>query len=291
MQLSTSQAFTLANGGGTTHNHANRRCWLSRSSSCPISECSTSDSASTSDSCKYDINLRRRDLLSLVPRISLAAGLVATSIYTHVAAAFTPPPPGYRLHVDKLDGYSFTYPDAWVLVTSSGNDVFYRNPFNIDENLFVDLSSPSSSRYETVADLGTPDEAAARILNKYLEQEFMSTRIGIRREGKVISANSRTGSDGQQYVDLAIRMTSFSSKNPYRATQAEVMTSYGVEWDRVLCTTLGVANKRLYELRFQTAFDTFETSRALAQTIASTFVVREVDATQGQQMPSSLRAF
>ncbi len=29
----------------------------------------------------------------------------------------------------------------------------------------------------------------------------------------------------------------------------QVMDSYGVEWDRVLCTTLGVANKRLYELR------------------------------------------
>ena len=27
------------------------------------------------------------------------------------------------------------------------------------------------------------------------------------------------------------------------------MDSYGVEWDRVLITTLGVANKRLYELR------------------------------------------
>jgi hypothetical protein len=133
--------------------------------------------------------MQRRDVLSLGPRISLAAGLAAASFYAPVAAAFTPPPPGYRLHVDKLDGYSFTYPDTWVLVTSSGNDVFYRNPFNIDENLFVDLSSPSSSRYETVADLGTPDEAAARILNKYLEQEFMSTRIGIRREGKVSSSS------------------------------------------------------------------------------------------------------
>ena len=28
------------------------------------------------------------------------------------------------------------------------------------------------------------------------------------------------------------------------------MDSYGVEWDRVLITTLGVANKRLYELRY-----------------------------------------
>jgi hypothetical protein len=31
------------------------------------------------------------------------------------------------------------------------------------------------------------------------------------------------------------------------------MKDYGIEWDRVLLTTLGVANKRLYELRLQTA--------------------------------------
>ena len=31
------------------------------------------------------------------------------------------------------------------------------------------------------------------------------------------------------------------------------MSQYGVEWDRVLLTTLGVANQRLYELRLQTA--------------------------------------
>ena len=44
------------------------------------------------------------------------------------AYAFTPPPPGYRLQNDKLDGYSFVYPEFWSAVTSSGNDVFYRNP-------------------------------------------------------------------------------------------------------------------------------------------------------------------
>jgi hypothetical protein len=35
--------------------------------------------------------------------------------------------------------------------------------------------------------------------------------------------------------------------------QGEVMRDYGLEWDRVLLTTLSVANKRLYELRLQTA--------------------------------------
>jgi hypothetical protein len=47
----------------------------------------------------------------------------------------------------RLDGYSFVYPDQWAPVTSSGNDIFLRNPFNVDQNLFVDITSPSSSRW------------------------------------------------------------------------------------------------------------------------------------------------
>lgn len=50
------------------------------------------------------------------------------------------------LQVDKLDGYSFLYPEDWIAVTSSGNDIFLRNQRSTDENLFVDMSSPSSSR-------------------------------------------------------------------------------------------------------------------------------------------------
>lgn len=46
----------------------------------------------------------------------------------------------------RLDGYSFIYPEQWAAVTSSGNDIFLRNPFNVEQNLFVDISSPSSSR-------------------------------------------------------------------------------------------------------------------------------------------------
>jgi hypothetical protein len=56
-----------------------------------------------------------------------------------------------------------------------------------------------------VEDLGSPDAAAARILDKYLNKEFMSTRIGIRREGEIISAASRQGSDGKTYYDIEVR--------------------------------------------------------------------------------------
>ena len=49
---------------------------------------------------------------------------------------------------------------------TSGNDIFYRNPTNVNENLFVDVSSPSSSTFESVEDLGTPGQAAKKTLNQ-----------------------------------------------------------------------------------------------------------------------------
>ena len=63
---------------------------------------------------------------------------------TASACCCSPPLPAA---VPRLDGYSFIYPDQWAAVTSSGNDIFLRNPFNVEQNLFVDISSPSSSRY------------------------------------------------------------------------------------------------------------------------------------------------
>ncbi|KAJ9520801.1 hypothetical protein QJQ45_013982 [Haematococcus lacustris] len=193
------------------------------------------------------------------------------------ALGFTSAPPGFRALVDKLDGYSFVYPERWLSVTSSGNDCFLRNPSNIDENLFVDISSPSSSRYESVIDLGTPEDTGKQLLEQYLNKEFMSTRLGIRREGQLLSATRRDTPDGRTYYDVAVRITSFASRNPYVATQAEVLKDYGVEWDRVLLTTLGVANNRLYELRMQTAKDTFATSQPVLDTIAQSFTLKEVE--------------
>lgn len=213
---------------------------------------------------------RRRLLLSLPLTLSLVSN-------AGKSLALVIPPNGYRLHVDKLDGYSFFYPEDWLPVTSAGNDVFYRNIYNIDENLFVNTSSPSSSRYKSVEDLGTPEEAAKKILDQYLNQEFMSSRIGIKREGSVVSASSRTGPNGTLYYDIDIRMTSYGSRNPYVATNAEVMKDYGLEWDRILSTTLGVANQRLYEFRLQTSKANFESVSNVYKQIRDSFVCKEVD--------------
>ncbi len=61
-------------------------------------------------------------------------------------------------------------------------------------------------------DLGSPESAAQRLLDQYLNKEFMSTRLGIRREGEVVSATERQGGDGRTYYDLDIRMASYGSR-------------------------------------------------------------------------------
>ena len=181
------------------------------------------------------------------------------------------------MQLDKLDGYSFYYPETWLVVTSSGNDIFLRNPRNVEQNLFVDITSPSSSRFKTVEDLGSPEDAAKRFLDQYLTKEFMSTRLGISRSGEVVSATSRTGDDGKTYYDIAIRIASYGSRNPYVASREEVLRDYGLEWDRTLSTVLGVSNQRLYQMRLQTPTATYGQSKASLQTIMDSFRCSEVD--------------
>eukprot|EP00775_Hariotina_reticulata_P011772 gene11772-11917_t len=217
----------------------------------------------------------RRQVLSAAGLLAAVAGLVGQP---QPARAFLDVPDGFKAQVDRLDGYTFIFPEGWLMVTSSGNDIFLRNPLNVDQNLFVDISSPSSSRFKSVDDLGSPEQAAALILDQYLNKEFMSTRLGIRREGEVLSASSRTGPDGRLYYDIDVRMTSYASRNPYVATQGEVLSQYGLEWDRRLMTTLGVANQRLYELRLQTSSSTYGVDKSELDLIRNSFRVKEVEA-------------
>lgn len=191
------------------------------------------------------------------------------------AYAFVPPPPGYSMHVDKLDGYSFLYPSDWIPVTTSGNDVFYRNPFNAEENLFVDISSPSSSTYGSVEDFGTPEEAAKKTLEQYLE-EFMSTRLGVKRSAEIEKAVKRTGSDGKIYYDIETRVTSYASTNQLAVTQGEIDDAVVLEFDRKYLTVLGAANNRLYAMRLQTGTKTFDKDPERLYKVAQSFTCKEV---------------
>ncbi|CAD7695197.1 unnamed protein product [Ostreobium quekettii] len=163
----------------------------------------------------------------------------------------------------------------WIILQTAGNDVAFRDPVNVDKNLFVNLSSPSSSKYAVVSDLGSPQDAAQRILQQYLA-EFMSTRIGVQREGDIISAEQRTGPDGKLYYDVQIRLRSYASRNPLAVTSQERDMGVELEWDRLLIAVLGVANKRLYEMRLQTNFDVSESELSKLGQTAVSFECQEV---------------
>ena len=155
----------------------------------------------------------------------------------------------------------------------SGNDIFFRNPLNLEENLFVAISSPSSTKYASVADLGTPDDVAKRVLDQYLN-EFMSTRIGVRRESEVVSASERTSADGTLFYDVKVRIKSYATKNQYGLTEDD--RPQVLEWDRVLLSSLGVDNQRLYELRMQTPAKSIEADADTLDVIQKSFKLIEV---------------
>ncbi|CAM6095653.1 unnamed protein product [Calypogeia fissa] len=185
--------------------------------------------------------MSRRSLLS-----SVLLGSAMLSLPTGENSALAAS--SYREYIDRLDGYIFSYPSGWIQVRGAGADVFFRDPVNLDENVVVEFSSPSSSRYKSVEDLGTPDQAAQKVLKQKIT-EFMSTRIGVRRESKIVSANSRIGDDGRLYYDIEVDVKSYANTNELAVMPADRVAK--LEWSRRYLSTLGVENNRLYELRLQ----------------------------------------
>lgn len=111
---------------------------------------------------------------------------------------------GLREYIDTFDGYSFKYPKNWIQVRGANADIFFRDPFILDENLSLELSSPSSSFYKSIEDLGPPEVAGKNVLKQYLT-EFMSTRLGVRREASILSTSSRIADDGKMYYQVEVR--------------------------------------------------------------------------------------
>ena len=117
----------------------------------------------------------------------------------------------------------------------------------------------------SVKDIGTPEEAGNAVLRQYLT-EFMSTRIGVIRQGEVISGAERQALDGKIYYDIEVHMRStwygfhgvaqvilrsYASRSQLAVTEEERQKSVELEWERKLFTVIGVANKRKYEFRLQ----------------------------------------
>lgn len=109
----------------------------------------------------------------------------------------------FREYIDTFDGYSFKYPQNWIQVKGAGADIFFRDPFVLDENLSVEFSSPSSSKYASLEDLGSPEEAGKKVLRQYLT-EFMSTRLGVKRDANILNTSSSVADDGKLYYQVEV---------------------------------------------------------------------------------------
>lgn len=213
-----------------------------------------------------------------VPRRNIIASLVSSFVFSQLGShevTLADPSFGFREHIDIFDGYSFLYPKNWIQVRGAGADIFFRDPFVLDENISMELSSPSSSRYKSVEDLGTPQAAAEKVLTQYLT-EFMSTRLGVRREANILTSSSRVADDGKVYYQVEVNIKSYASNNELAVMPQDRIQ--GLEWDRRYLSILGVGNNRLYELRLQTPENVFlEEEKELRQIMDSFRVLEAVN--------------
>lgn len=199
-----------------------------------------------------------------VPNEALVAQQVAEGADQPPAEDFvtrTAEPDDWYGFEDIYDDYFVLIPPEWNVVTTSGADMFYRNTLNVEQNMFVALSSKSFSKFKSLPeDFGTPQQCAEAYLQKYMG-EFTSTRLGIQRNGRVVAAAQRTSaSDGdRQFYDFLINIDSYAARNQYGITSSERVQSK--EWDRYFLTTIGIQGDRLCELRLQCSKDDYEKDR------------------------------
>ncbi|TXG65375.1 hypothetical protein EZV62_006650 [Acer yangbiense] len=211
-----------------------------------------------------------------VPRRNAMAMILSSYIFSKIGSsetAFAQLYVGLREYIDTFDGYSLKYPQNWIQVRGSGADIFFRDPYILDENVSVDVSSPSSSKYKSVEDLGTPEEAGKKVLKQYLI-EFMSTRLGVKRESNVLSTSSRVADDGKLYYQVEVNIKSFASNNELAVMPRDRVV--GLEWDRRYLSVLGVENNRLYELRLQTPENVFAEEESDLRRVIDSFRVNKV---------------
>ncbi|KAG6750371.1 hypothetical protein POTOM_044861 [Populus tomentosa] len=249
-----------------THPTRSRPTWLS--CSMPISPNSTCFS-----SIPHNKQLTKA---FAVPRRNAMALILSSYIFSEVGfnnIAFAQQSVGFREYIDQFDGYSLKYPQNWIQVRGAGADIFFRDPFILDENLSVELSSPSSSKYKSVEDLGPPEEAGKKVLKQYLT-EFMSTRLGVMRDANIISTSSRVADDGKLYYQVEVNIKSYANNNELAVMPQERVVR--LEWNRRYLSVLGVENNRLYELRLQTPENVFVEEENDLRQVMDSFRVNKV---------------
>ncbi|KAJ6850991.1 psbP domain-containing protein 1, chloroplastic [Iris pallida] len=224
--------------------------------------------------CSLDPTVHRRNIVPRRNIIASMAGLIFSQLGSR-EFTFAETSVGFREHIDIFDGYTFLYPKNWIQVKGAGADIFFRDPFVLDENMSVELSSPSSSRYKSVEDLGPPEVAAQKVLKQYLT-EFMSTRLGVRRESNILTTSSRVADDGKVYYQIEVNIKSYANNNELAVMPQDRIPR--LEWDRRYLSVLGVGNNRLYELRLQTPENVFvEEERELRRVMDSFRVIESVN--------------
>ncbi|KAK9073897.1 hypothetical protein SSX86_006491 [Deinandra increscens subsp. villosa] len=212
-----------------------------------------------------------------VPRRSVIAVILSSCIFSKFEGnnAFALQSVEFRELIDTFDGYSFNYPRNWIQVRGANADIFFRDPFVLDENLSVEISSPSSSKYKSLEDLGPPEEAGKAVLRQYLT-EFMSTRLGVRREASILSASSRIADDGKMYYQIEVNIKSYASNNELAVMPQDRVVRK--EWDRRYLSVLGVENNQLYELRLQVPENVFVEEENDLRRVMDSFRVNKLSA-------------
>ncbi|RID50051.1 hypothetical protein BRARA_H00807 [Brassica rapa] len=201
----------------------------------------------------------------------LMSGLIVSEANLPTSAfALTPV---FREYIDTFDGYSFKYPQNWIQVRGAGADIFFRDPIVLDENLSVEFSSPSSSKYKSLEDLGSPEEAGKKVLRQYLT-EFMSTRLGVKRESNILTTSSTVADDGKLYYQVEVNIKSYANNNELAVMPQDRVAR--LEWDRRYLAVLGVENNRLYSLRLQTPEKVFQEEEKDLRRVMDSFRVEKI---------------
>jgi len=195
-------------------------------------------------------------------------------------------PKNWIKYEDQYDSYSLVIPPNWTRVTTAGAELQYRNILNVEQNLFVTLSSKSFSKFASLGeDFGTPLECAETWRQKYLG-EFVSTRLGIKRDARVVAASKRTNSNDfdREFYDFLINIDSYAARNQYGISSSDRPQTK--EWDRYFLTTVGIQGQQLFELRLQCNKEDYEKDREELLGILHSF---ELHATEFPEKQNALR--
>lgn len=208
-----------------------------------------------------------------VPRRKAVSLILSSYFLSEAGLALAQQSPVFREYVDTFDGYSFKYPGNWIQVRGAGADIFFRDPYVLDENISVEVSSPSSSRYKSVEDLGLPQDAGKKVLKQYLT-EFMSTRLGVKRESNILSTSQRVADDGRLYYQVEVNIKSYANNNELAVMPQDRVVR--LEWDRRYLSVLGVENNQLYELRLQVPENVFSQEENDLRQVMDSFRVNKI---------------